>query len=131
MGRPKGGGKIPGSGRKKGVLNKRTIARQQALLETAGSSDETPNAFTGDSLALFRAVYKNPGLDVHVRLDAAKAAAPYEHPKLATILPTAPRRSWLEDVVLSSYEQESKVKSSNIATDGAPIMLEAVPKSDD
>ena len=43
-----------------------------------------PAAFTGDAHAYLMAVYKDPSKDDTVRLDAAKAAAPYEKPKLAS-----------------------------------------------
>jgi hypothetical protein len=47
--------------------------------------------FAGDAHAFLMAVYKNPKLDLHTRIDAAKAAIGYEKPRLASI--AMPRRS--------------------------------------
>src|SRR5437899_6386885 len=44
-----------------------------------------PNAFAGDAHALLVAVYKDPRQDLHTRLDAAKAALPYEKPRLQAV----------------------------------------------
>ena len=44
-----------------------------------------PDPFEGDAHALLTAVYKDPRIEILVRLDAAKAAAPYEKPRLATM----------------------------------------------
>ena len=61
-------------GRKKGTPNKRT----QALAVEAVGEGETP-------LAYLLGVMRDMERDVAVRLEAAKAAAPYVHAKLASI----------------------------------------------
>jgi hypothetical protein len=66
IGAPKTGG------RKKGVSNKRTIAKTEAIEQ----SGLTP-------LAYMLSVLRNEELEQAVRMDAAKSAAPYVHPKLA------------------------------------------------
>jgi hypothetical protein len=72
-------------GRKKGTRNKRTVERQ----ETIARVEETiPDAFQGDAHALLVAIYKDPAVDARSRLDAAKAALPYEKARLATIAHT-------------------------------------------
>ena len=79
------GGKRPHSGRPKGAKNKRTEELLQKA-EKAAAVIETivPGAFSGDAHSLLMAIYKDPTKDDALRLDAAKAAAPYEKPKLAS-----------------------------------------------
>lgn len=83
------GGKRPGAGRKKGVPNKRTAALQ-ASVEAAGL---TPLEFM---LQIMRDE-PSPELDPRdalqataMRFEAAKAAAPYIHPRLAAVEHTGP-----------------------------------------
>lgn len=74
-------------GRQKGTPNKRTVATQEALTETreriAGLLGDY--AFAGDAHALLIAVYSNGEMAIDTRLDAAKAAIPYEKPRLASV----------------------------------------------
>ena len=71
-------------GRVAGTPNKRK--RQAVVAEAIARVGETiPDAFAGDAHALLIATYKNPNLDLHVRLDAAKAALPYEKPRLQAV----------------------------------------------
>ncbi len=82
-----GGGSNPGErrgGRKKGVPNKKT-AEQQAAIAASG---ETPLEFM---LRIMRAPI-DPGLEpkdylaaTTLQMEAARSAAPYVHPKLASI----------------------------------------------
>ena len=60
-------------GRKKGMPNKATARREAAI----GASGETP-------LEYLLAVMRDPNRDGHARFEAAKAAAPYVHPRLAS-----------------------------------------------
>jgi hypothetical protein len=59
-------------GRKAGTLNKRTAQQVEAVISTG----QTP-------LEYLTSVYQNPDEDQAKRIDAAKAAAPYVHPKLS------------------------------------------------
>jgi hypothetical protein len=68
------GGKRTGAGRKAGVHNKASIARQAEI----AASGQTP-------LDFLLSVMRNDDCDMAVRQDAAKAAAPYVHPKLASV----------------------------------------------
>lgn len=61
-------------GRKKGTPNKATAAKAAEL----AASGELP-------LDFMLGVMRDPAKDFEVRLDAAKSAAPYVHPKLAAI----------------------------------------------
>lgn len=68
------GGARPNSGRRKGSLNKTTQEQREAVLSTG----ITP-------LEYMISVMRDESNDFDKRLDAAKAAAPYVHPKLANI----------------------------------------------
>jgi len=70
---PRGGKRI-GAGRKVGALTKRT--REAA--ERATATGMTP-------LDYMLEVMRNDGNDVDTRLDAAKSAAPYVHPRLSSV----------------------------------------------
>src|SRR5262245_2424114 len=81
------GGKRRGAGRPKGGKNRNTIARQQLGRELAAQMQAAlgVEAFPGDSVALLQLVYKDTRLPLELRFEAAKAAAPYERPRLASI----------------------------------------------
>jgi hypothetical protein len=63
-------------GRKKGSLNKRTRELQRLAAEVPDK--DSP-------LAFMLSVLQDPDLPLDLRLDAAKNAAPYLHPKLAAV----------------------------------------------
>ena len=68
------GGRREGAGRKLGSPNKATIARQAEI----AASGLTP-------LDYMLQVMRDEEADTAARLDAAKAAAPYVHPRLTSI----------------------------------------------
>jgi hypothetical protein len=68
------GGNRPGAGRPKGVPNKATAERQA----TIAASGLTP-------LDYMLAVLRDESADDQRRMEAAKCAAPYVHPRLASI----------------------------------------------
>jgi len=68
------GGKREGAGRKPGVPNKRTVAQAEAIQ----SSGLTPLDYM---MSLLRDEANAP----EIRFEAAKAAAPYVHAKLANV----------------------------------------------
>lgn len=73
-------------GRKKGSRNKRTAARAEAVAEVAQTiAAQVAGAFEGDAHALLMAVYKDPAIELELRIDCAKAAIRYEKPSLAAI----------------------------------------------
>ena len=72
VGRPKGIAKT--GGRKKGTPNKASSARANAVAQ----SGQTP-------LDYMLGVMRDSAMPPDVRLDAAKSAAPYVHPKLSAI----------------------------------------------
>ncbi len=68
------GGKRPGAGRKAGVLNKRT----QEIAAAATAEGVTPLEFLLNTM-------RDETRDYALRLTAARDAAPYVHPKLASV----------------------------------------------
>ena len=70
------GGKRPGAGRPPGLRNKKTMEQVAAVQE----SGITPLEYM---LSVMRA--PTGTVEDAVRLDAAKAAAPYVHPRLSTV----------------------------------------------
>ncbi|AHX12929.1 hypothetical protein CH75_06455 [Dyella jiangningensis] len=68
------GGKRPNAGRKAGAPNKASAAREAAVK----ASGITP-------LDYLLKVMRNSATPTAMRLDAAKAAAPYVHPKLSSV----------------------------------------------
>lgn len=87
-------GSAPGErrgGRKKGTLNKRTQALMDAqatiiaapIIGENGELIDMPADVT--PLNFFLTLMKSPFASLDVRFDAAKAAAPYVHPKLNSV----------------------------------------------
>src|SRR5438552_8626922 len=71
-------------GRPKGAKNKRTAKREAALQAAAEQIGAAiPEPFQGDAHAYLMLIYKDPAQETAVRIDAAKAALPYEKPRLA------------------------------------------------
>jgi len=68
------GGKRPNAGRKAGSPNKASAAREKAVR----ASGQTP-------LDYLLGVMRSKATPEAMRLDAAKAAAPYVHPKLSSV----------------------------------------------
>jgi hypothetical protein len=79
-------------GRTAGTPNKRSHARLDAFKDTKRKLEKAlgPHAFDGDAHALLAATYKDAALPLALRIDAAKAAIPYERPRLAAVAPEAP-----------------------------------------
>lgn len=89
------GGTREGSGRKPGARNKKTEEQVKAVEE----SGLTP-------LEYMLSVMRDPVRDAGERLEAAKAAAPYVHPKLTAIHTTGGPEQKLEDWLESIPEDE-------------------------
>jgi hypothetical protein len=73
----KGQSRPPNAGRKKGARNKRTLALAAAS-ESAILSGLTP-------LDYLLGIVRDPNKDERLRFDAARAAAPFMHPRLQTM----------------------------------------------
>lgn len=68
------GGKRPGSGRPPGARNKRSIEQEAQIRE----SGKTP-------LEYLVSIYQDEEQPERMRLEAARSAAPYVHPKLSAV----------------------------------------------
>ena len=87
------GGSRPGAGRKPGTINRFS----KDLLEKASQSGLLPVDY-------MLGVMRDESLDTRLRIDAAKAAAPYVHQKLSAIsvdltTPDVTHEEWLESLV--------------------------------
>ena len=73
--------------------------------------EDTTAALNGrTSLAFLQAVYCNDGLPLHVRMKAAIAALPFEHPKLSATLAVQADDSWaakLKNAIARSSQAEA------------------------
>lgn len=68
-------------GRPKGSRNKRTLLREAALAQR----NQFLSSTSSDPLSFLIAAMRNEELPIDKRLQAARDAAPYLHPKLAAI----------------------------------------------
>jgi hypothetical protein len=89
------GGSREGAGRKPGVPNRRT-AEKAAAIEASGL---TP-------LDFMLSVLRNEDNTTEDRMDAAKAAAPYVHAKLASVEHKGDGGGALEVIFRTVYEQK-------------------------
>jgi hypothetical protein len=101
-------------GRPKGARNKRTKAREAAVKRVAKMIEAAiPEAFQGDGHALLMSVYKDPSIDLAVRIECAKAALPFEKPRLS---PVEPQRAGDDFVPLAerlkAYARGDALKAS-------------------
>jgi len=101
-------------GRPKGAKNKRTAKREAALQAAAEQIGAAiPEPFQGDAHAYLMLIYKDPAQETAVRIDAAKAALPYEKPRLA---PVEPQRASDDHIPLverlKAYAREEAIEGS-------------------
>ena len=87
------GGSRPGAGRKPGTINRFS----KDLLEKASRSGLLPVDY-------MLGVMRDESLDTRLRIDAARAAAPYVHQKLSVIsvdvtTPDVTHEEWLKSLV--------------------------------
>jgi hypothetical protein len=108
------GGKRLGAGRERGTPSKHTLAREAAVREAAKKIEAAiPEAFQGDGHSLLMSVYKDPSIDLAVRIDCAKAALPFEKPRLS---PVEPQRAGDDFVPLAErlafYAREEAIEAA-------------------
>src|SRR5262245_24117145 len=105
----KGLPKVPGSGRKKGVANKATVAHRKAF--------EAMKIDTTDPLSFFMSILKNQKAPYEERKVAARELLPYSHPKLASVFSYTTRiRS--EDRLEELHAMLDRVRAANDADAG-------------
>ena len=90
------GGARPGAGRKAGAITKRT----RQIAAKAAAEGISP-------LEYILGVMRNEENALPVRLDAAKSAAPYIHPRLAAIEHTGPDGGPIEHVTTTMTAKEA------------------------
>lgn len=75
------GGPRPNSGRKKGTKNPATIAKEALLEEVIAKAVEGETT----PLEVMLQIMRDPDSPAAMRFEAAKAAAPYVHPRLSQV----------------------------------------------
>lgn len=75
------GGARPGSGRKPGTKNAATIAKEALLEEVIAKAVEGETT----PLEVMLQIMRDPASPAAMRFEAAKAAAPYVHPRLSQV----------------------------------------------
>ena len=112
-------------GRKAGTPNKRTVALRTATATAAERISATlgSEVFHGDAHALLMTVYKDLNQPIGLRMEAAKAALPYEKPRRASIenkivdefenMSDQEIEAWLDE------HAEARLKKRHRATDSA------------
>jgi hypothetical protein len=109
-------------GRRPGSKNKRTReleARVEAMLEGMDASAMMP-------LDVMLHVMRDSRLDVALRFEAARAAAPYVHPRLAAVEHTGAERGPIAMVV----EGEGEMKITDLARRISAIIETAAARTD-
>jgi hypothetical protein len=94
------GGKREGAGRKKGIPNRASAAREAAI----AASGLTP-------LEYMLSTMRDERQPVALRLDMAKAAAPYVHPRLASV----------EQAVQVDLQEPSSITVTFVNPDGKAV----------
>lgn len=105
-------------GRRKGTPNKAT-AEKVAIIAEASAAGQTPMDF-------MLGVMRDGTYPLDVRLDAAKAVAPYVHPKLATIEHTGKDGGAIRETITVTVKREREFFGGRGAFAGAL----AAPDSD-
>lgn len=101
--KPKRGGPRPGSGRKKGTKNPATLQKEALLsevIERAVDGEATP-------LEVMLTIMRDPNTEPAMRFEAAKAAAPYVHPRLSQVDSTVTHKQDVTD--LSTKELDALI----------------------
>lgn len=97
---PRGGAR-PGAGRPKGAKTRRGRELVEAVVSASSDAGrEIVGRFQGDAHAYMVEVYQNPDYPPELRLDAAKAAAPYEKPRLAALAV----KTTTDDAILTLFD---------------------------
>lgn len=104
-----------GRGRPKGAKNKLTIAKEEAAEKAAKTiAKAIPGAFQGNSHAYLMSIYKDPKQATPVRIDAAKAALPFEKPRLAAVEHTGAEGGPIQSEVKHTLDEKSAEIITNL-----------------
>ena len=116
-------------GRQRGTRNKLTVARERAQAATSAQIAEAlgSEAFDGDAHAFLVMLYKDASQPISVRIDAAKAALPYEKPRLASVGVAVDDRRQLADAIREVAEEAHRQRlAERAALEGPAIDGEKV-----
>lgn len=120
-------------GRRKGTKNRKTLAREddaanaKAHLDADMKTFLAERYFDGDAHTLFQAVYKDRSQAMIFRLDAAKAAIPYEKPKLVAIEHSG-SMTHKHVKELSLAELDQRIAGMLAGETSAPVSAEDAPE---
>lgn len=104
-----------GRGRPKGARNKRTRESESAVKAAAEKIEQVlPGAFEGNSHAYLMSIYKDPILPTTTRIDAAKAALPFEMPRLAAVEHTTPPGRPMQNETTHKLDKSSAELIANL-----------------
>ena len=106
--KPKRGGPRPGSGRKKGTKNPATLAKEALLSEVIAKAVEGETT----PLEVMLTIMRDPATEPSMRFEAAKAAAPYVHPRLSQV---DSRVTKVHDVAELTPEQIDRLLAEGLA----------------
>jgi hypothetical protein len=97
----KRGGPRPGSGRPKGAKSKSTIAKEAVLTEVlsrAIQNETTP-------LEVMLTIMRDPESPPAMKFEAAKAAAPYVHPRLSQVDSTVTHKRDVAELTTAELDE--------------------------
>lgn len=104
----KRGGPRPGSGRPKGAKSYTTKAKEAVLAEVLNRAVENETT----PLEVMLTIMRDPATEPSMRFEAAKAAAPYVHPRLSQV---DSRVTKVHDVAELTPEQIDRLLAEGLA----------------
>jgi hypothetical protein len=111
--KPRHGGPRPNSGRKPGTKNPATIAREKLLNEVAvRAADAADIGVDATPLDFMLNIMRDPAIPFAMKFEAAKAAAPYVHPRLSQV---DSRVTKVTDVAELTPEQIDRLLADRLA----------------
>jgi|SRR5580698_10391069 hypothetical protein len=110
------------AGRPAGVKNKNTRMLEAKALSAQERArmilgEEEIEAFKGDAHVWLCVLYMDPRQPIEVRLEAAKAALPYEKPKLAAIAVKTDKEVTLSDLIMETVIKAKQIEGLVIEND--------------
>lgn len=100
------GGPRPNSGRKRGTKNPATIAREELLEEVAvRAADAADIGIEATPLDFMLNIMRDPESPAAMKFEAAKAAAPYVHPRLSQVESRVTRVNDVSDLTIEQIDE--------------------------